>query len=102
MDEVEEYGEEVQIVKGKEVLEFLAVPKNLEISPHALLGFSSPKTMKVKGKVIRQWATILIDYGNTHNFVDAVVAWKSQFPIYDVVLWVQWLQTLGTIAWNFE
>lgn len=43
MDEAEECGEEAQIIKGKEVLEFLAVTKNL--------GFSSPTTMKVKGKV---------------------------------------------------
>lgn len=37
--------------------------------------------MKVKKKVTGQWATILINSGNTHNFVDIAMARRSSLPI---------------------
>ncbi|KAG2701180.1 hypothetical protein I3760_06G032300 [Carya illinoinensis] len=52
-----------------------------EISLHAITGSLNPCTMRVKGKVGSQWATILIDTGSTHNFLDPAVVIKGQLPI---------------------
>ncbi|XP_042983164.1 uncharacterized protein LOC122312586 [Carya illinoinensis] len=52
-----------------------------EISLHAITGSLNPRTMRVKGKVGSQWATILIDTGSTHNFLDPAVVIKGQLPI---------------------
>lgn len=74
-------GEEDHEEVRKEVIEFTAIPEGPKIVLHALLGSSNPKTIKIKGKIVGQWATILIDSGSIHNFVDTVVARKVQLPI---------------------
>lgn len=33
--------------------------------------------MKVKGKIISTWVTILIDIGSTHNFLDPIVVKRA-------------------------
>lgn len=40
-----------------------------------------PRTTRVKGKMARQWAIILIDSSNAHNFVDTVEVRRSKFPV---------------------
>lgn len=41
---------------------------------HALAGYSNPQTMKVSGLLKRQPVTVLIDIGNTNNFLDDGIA----------------------------
>ena len=42
-----------------------------EITLYALVGSPSPGTMRIEGKIQRQYLVILIDTGSTHNFLDA-------------------------------
>lgn len=41
---------------------------NLGVSLHSLVGFSNPRTMRVKGKVAGQWVVILVDSAVPTNF----------------------------------
>ena len=52
-----------------------------EITLYALVGSPSPGTMRVKDKILRECLIILLDYGSSHNFIDAVIAIKLQIPI---------------------
>ncbi|KAJ0021522.1 hypothetical protein Pint_31690 [Pistacia integerrima] len=40
------------------------------ISIHALAGTPNPRTMRMRGKTCGHVATVLIDYGSTHNFIN--------------------------------
>jgi len=42
---------------------------DLVISLHALLGISSPHTLKIKGYIKNRSVVVLIDSGSTHNFI---------------------------------
>ncbi|KAA8531158.1 hypothetical protein F0562_005928 [Nyssa sinensis] len=53
------------------------VQEELQISVHALSGFLSYKTMRIKEKVKKNRVTILIDSGSTHNFLDPVMAKRT-------------------------
>ena len=41
-----------------------------EISFHAIAGTDHPQTIRVIGKLKNKHVTVLIDGGNTHNFID--------------------------------
>ncbi|KAI9161195.1 hypothetical protein LWI28_015354 [Acer negundo] len=118
-----------------------------EISLYAIVGFQTPKTMRVWGGLLGHSILVLVDSGSTHNFISSQAAqqvnlrpnsnrklevivgsgeklvspgkcsevhFKLQkipfstvffyitFKGYDVMLGTQWLQTLGTIQWDFE
>ena len=45
--------------------------EDVEINLGASTGTPTPSTMRVKGKVNGSGLVILVDTGNTHNFVDA-------------------------------
>ncbi|KAJ8752504.1 hypothetical protein K2173_004792 [Erythroxylum novogranatense] len=51
------------------------------ISIHALTGSPNPRTMRLKGQLKRSIATILVDTGSTHNFINADFAEKAHIPI---------------------
>ncbi|KAA8537063.1 hypothetical protein F0562_029541 [Nyssa sinensis] len=70
-EEEDAFEDVVQEMKKEDVQE------ELQISVHALLGFLSYKTMRVKGKVKKNMVTILIDSGSTHNFLDPVMAKRT-------------------------
>ena len=40
------------------------------ISRHSLLGISSPHSLKIKGYIKHHLLIVLIDSGNTHNFIN--------------------------------
>lgn len=52
-----------------------------EITLYALVGSPTPRTMRVKGKIIRECLIILLDSSSSHNFIDAAIATKLQIPI---------------------
>eukprot|EP00253_Pinus_taeda_P012319 PITA_12319 len=45
------------------------VPEEPVISLHALVGISSPKTLKIRGFIKHRPMVVLIDSGSTHNFI---------------------------------
>ena len=45
--------------------------EDVKITLYALTGTPTPGTLRVKGKVNGSGLVILVDTGNTHNFVDA-------------------------------
>ena len=117
------------------------------ISCHALVGISTPQTLKIEGYIKKKKVIVLIDFGNTHNFIHCKLAKVLNCFVYptpkfqvmiagggtincsgkchninlsmgeyvlnspmiaipmggvDVVLGVQWLQSSGTMAFNFH
>eukprot|EP00253_Pinus_taeda_P007175 PITA_07175 len=120
---------------------------NPTISCNALIGITTPQTIKIEGQIKKKKVMVLIDSGSTHNFIHCKVAKELNCFLYptpecqvmvanggtincygkchniklsmgefvltspmlsipmgrvDVVLGVQWLQSLGTIAFNFQ
>jgi hypothetical protein len=54
------------------------------ISLHALTGLSSPQTLKLIGYIKHQKVIILIDSGNTHNFIHHQIAQETLCYIHAV------------------
>jgi len=120
---------------------------NLTISCNALVGITSPETMKIEGNIKKKKVIMLIDSGSTHNFIHCKIAKELNCFLYlalecqvmvtsggtinfsgkchniklsmveyvsnsptlsiqmggaNVVLGVQWIQSLGIIAFNFQ
>ena len=59
---------------------------NGEISLHALKGVTNNKIIKVERKVKDKSLMILIDSGNTHNFLDEGTARRLKCPLLDTQL----------------
>ncbi|KAF2305961.1 hypothetical protein GH714_009164 [Hevea brasiliensis] len=86
------------------------------ISLHAIAGFEGPETMRLTGTVEKLKGIILVDSGNTHNFVSESFAKRAGIePTNAKKLKVQvasgeelispgtqWLRTLGPIIWDFS
>eukprot|EP00253_Pinus_taeda_P006169 PITA_06169 len=120
---------------------------NPTITCNALVGITTPQTIKIEGQIKKKKVIVLIDSGSTHNFIHCKVTKELNCFLYlepkcqvmisnggtincsgkchnvklsmgeyvvtspmlsipmggaDVVLGVQWLQSLGTIAFNFQ
>ena len=52
-----------------------------EISFHAIAGAEHPQTIRVLGKLQNKSLIVLIDGGNTHNFIDQAIATRFGLPI---------------------
>jgi hypothetical protein len=52
-----------------------------KISLHALTGWSTPRTMRIEGRVGNHTLTVLIDSGSTYNFINSKIAEELQLPI---------------------
>lgn len=52
-----------------------------EILLHALTGWSTPRTMRIEGRVGNHTLTVLIDSGSTYNFINSKIAEELQLPI---------------------
>lgn len=59
--------EEVDESEGEEEIEETA--EKVELALRSILGFSSPSTMKLKGKIGERELIVMIDCGATHNFI---------------------------------
>jgi hypothetical protein len=67
----------VEEVLPKEETEAEVEPHEAEllgISLHALARATTPRTMRVMGKIREQLVVVLIDTGSTHSFVDQNLA----------------------------
>jgi hypothetical protein len=58
-------------------------PRNFEpiISLNALTGFSTPQTLKIIGYIKYRKVIILIENGNTHNFIHRHIAQETNYYI---------------------
>ena len=117
------------------------------MSCNALIGITTPQTLKIEGNIMKKKVIVLVDSGSTHNFIHCKIAKELNFFLYpaqecqvmvenggtinfsrkchnikvsmgeyalnspilsipmggaDVVLGVQWLQSLGMKAFNFQ
>lgn len=61
-----------------ELKDFRSTP---EISFHAIAGANHPQTLLVLGKLGHKNITVMIDGGNTHNFIDQALIAKHGLPI---------------------
>ena len=52
------------------------------ISWHALIGISTPQNLKIKGYLKKKKATMLIDFGSSHNFIHCKLAKVLNWFIY--------------------
>jgi hypothetical protein len=60
----------------------LELPEVLpEISFHAITGTEHPQTIRVLGKLKNKNVTVLIDGGNTHNFIDQAIVSRLGLPV---------------------
>lgn len=87
-----------------------------EVSLNSVIGLSNPKTMKLRGRVKDREVVVMIDPGATHNFIslllvelildDKVEIKADMLPLElgnsDIILGVQWLETLGTVVSNWK
>lgn len=55
--------------------------KSPVISLHALTGLQGYNTMRVAARVGSSWAIILVNFGSTHNFIDAKLVSKLSLPV---------------------
>lgn len=59
-----------------------------EISVNALMGNKSTAALKITGNVGRKKLNILIDSGNTNNFIDAQTTNKLNYTIEETIPWI--------------
>nr|GMD47364.1 Retrovirus-related Pol polyprotein from transposon 17.6 [Ipomoea batatas] len=52
----------------------------LEISLHALSGWSAQRTMRLSAQIFGRAITVLVDSGSTHNFIRSKLAEQLQLP----------------------
>eukprot|EP00253_Pinus_taeda_P022383 PITA_22383 len=146
----EEEEKEQEISKEEDILQEQTLDKeemNFTISFNALVGITTPQTIKIEGHIKKKKVVVLIDSGSTHNFIHYKIAKEFNCFLYPasesqvmvasggtincstkchniklsmgeyvlnrpmlsipmggavVVLGVQWLPSLGTIAFNFQ
>ncbi|RWV78139.1 hypothetical protein GW17_00060939 [Ensete ventricosum] len=77
-DEDNEISEEALEPK-EEVMEEESQPANYAV--HALVGYSNPQMMKVRGLLKQQLITVLIDMGSANNFLNSKVAARLALQI---------------------
>ena len=66
---------------GGEAAEVQEHEPKLEITLHALTGWTAPKTMRVTAKMGPHEVMVLIDSGSTHNFISNRLANKLRLPV---------------------
>lgn len=73
----EEEEKEQERSKEEDILQEQSLDEeqmNLTISSNALVGITTPQTIKIEGKIKKKRVIVLIDSGSTHNFIHCKVA----------------------------
>lgn len=65
----------------EEVEESSAEMDTAELSLNTVVGFSSPGTLKVRGRIEDREVVILIDCGATHNFISQKLVNELKLPV---------------------
>lgn len=77
-EEDEDINGEVEVqIRGDENTETSAA----EVSLNSMVGLTTPKTMKLVGKIGEQEVIVMVDPGATHNFISLSTVKKSGIPI---------------------
>lgn len=69
-------------------LDSYEVEAPIEVSLNSVAGLSSPKTMKLKGRIKEQPVVTLIDPGATHNFISSSLVTKLGLPLHNTVPYI--------------
>ncbi|KAL4558785.1 hypothetical protein LXL04_036987 [Taraxacum kok-saghyz] len=81
-EEEDEGGAELPPEDGPAaILEAAEMDEPIEISLNSVAGLTSPKTMKLRGRVMEQPVVTLIDLGATHNFISSKLVEDLQIPV---------------------
>ena len=81
----EEYGEEFELITDGQTEEMahteMADEPQPEISFNSVMGFTSPRTMKMLGYIMGKEVVVMIDPGATHNFISREVIEALGVPL---------------------
>ncbi|KAL4589299.1 hypothetical protein LXL04_002205 [Taraxacum kok-saghyz] len=78
----DEEGEEIPPGDGPDATpEAAEIDEQVEIFLNSVAGLNSPKTMKLRGKVMEQAVVTMIDPGATHNFISSKLVEELQIPV---------------------
>ena len=76
--------EEDDVEKGTETREWeqdqLVLSDGAELSLNLVVGFSTPKSMKLRGRVMDQEVVVLINCGASHNFIKVDLVTRLGIP----------------------
>lgn len=76
----DEYEGEIEDLE-EEKLEQRLGEKPTEVSLNSVVGLTSPKTMKLVGRIGEQGVIVMIDPGATHNFISVATVEKLGLPV---------------------
>lgn len=57
------------------------VEEVVELALNTVVGFSTPRTMKLKGKINEKEVVVLVDCGATHNFISQKLVDSLNLPL---------------------
>ena len=72
------------------------------ISCNALVGISTPQTLKIEGYIKKKKVIVLIDFGSTHNFIHCKLAKALNFFIYPAPKFQVMIAYGGTINCSWK
>ena len=76
-----DFTKEIKGAGGGDERHIEKVEETAKLSINSVVGLSTPKTMKIKGKIDQQEVITMIDCGATHNFISTKVVQKLGLPL---------------------
>jgi carbamoylphosphate synthase small subunit len=93
----EEEEQEQEPSQDENVEEILSEELTPTISCNALVGISTPQTLKIEGYIKNKKVVVLIDSGSTHNFIHYKLAKALNFFVYPAPKFQVMIADGGTI-----